>query len=72
MTECPEEGQRVDTPEYRRDYDRGWRYSGRPGATLDHGDEIRAPDAWYDGYLDRGAGREKWHRLHCANHDACP
>lgn len=62
------ETKRIDTPEYRAAYEKGWRYSARPTATLDHGDAIRAPDAWYDGYLDLAGGREKWHRLHCDNH----
>lgn len=64
---------RIDTPEYRRWYERGWRYSRTSmSASLDHGDGLGAPDAWYDGYLDAAAGREKWHRLHCADHEKCP
>jgi hypothetical protein len=63
---------RTDTPGYRTDYDRGWRYSARPAATLDHLDARGASEAEYDGYLDRAAGREKWHRLRCPDHDTCP
>lgn len=55
--------------EYRRWYERGWRYSSRGTATLDHGDAIGAPDAWYDGYLDLAGGREKWHLATCSG---CP
>ena len=46
--------------EYRSWYTKGWTYSGRPTATLDHGDSHGYPEAWYDGYLDRAAGRAKW------------
>jgi hypothetical protein len=54
------------TDEYRRWYERGWRYSSTsPNATLEHGDRMNAPDAWYDGYLDAAAGREKWHLANC-------
>jgi hypothetical protein len=59
-----------DIPEdYRAAYERGWRYSARPGATLEHLDDTRAPEATYDGYLDYAAGREKWHLARCAD---CP
>jgi hypothetical protein len=55
--------------EYKRWYNRGWRYSGGSAATLEHGDATNAPDAWYDGYLDYAAGREKWHLPRCRG---CP
>jgi len=55
--------------EYRSWYEKGWRYSGRPSATLDHGDSNGYPDAWYDGYLDRAAGRDKWHLATCTGCD---
>jgi hypothetical protein len=51
--------------DYKHWYAKGWRYSVSPTATLDHLDAIRAPDAMYDGYLDRAAGREKWHLPNC-------
>lgn len=54
---------RTDSPDYRRWYDLGWRYSGRDSATLDHGDVLGAPDAWYDGYHDYASGRPKWAAL---------
>jgi hypothetical protein len=60
---------REDTPDYRKAYNAGWRYSQNGANGLDHGDAIGAPDAWYDGYLDLAAGREKWHQLHCTG---CP
>lgn len=62
-----------DLPEdYRRDYERGWRYSnsgltGNP--SLDHLDAKGASEAEYDGYLDAAASREKWHLAFCDN---CP
>jgi hypothetical protein len=46
--------------EYDKAYNRGWRYSQRETATLDHGDANNEPDAWYDGYLDMAVGRPKW------------
>lgn len=59
--------------QYKEDYNRGWRYSTTsPDPTLDRLDRKRAPEAEYDGYLDAAASREKWHLLHCENHDACP
>lgn len=63
---------RIDSPQYRKDYNAGWRYSQRESATLDHGDAINAPDAWYDGYMDLAVGREKWHYLNCTAHHNNP
>lgn len=58
--------------EYRRDYNRGWRYSSTSlDPTLDHGDARGEPDAWYDGYLDAAAGREKWHTFSCRLAGGC-
>lgn len=68
---------RIDSPEYRQHYNWGWRYSGSESATLDYVDSKygigRKPgyDAALDGYLDRGASRDKWHLLRCPDHDAC-
>ena len=56
---------RQDTPEYRKAYNRGWRYSHRDTASLEHGDFNGEPNAWYDGYLDYATAREKWHTLRC-------
>jgi hypothetical protein len=62
-----------DTPEYRKHYNWGWRYSGNGTGTLDYVDNKYTRmtpeyDAAVDGYLDRAAGREKWHLLYCQNH----
>ena len=65
---------RTDTPAYRADYERGWRYSARPTATLDHLDAKGASEAEYDGYMDRAVGRPKWHHLTCPwlEHETAP
>lgn len=51
--------------EYREDYELGWRNADldcdMPGGSFAHD----------DGYLDRAAGRAKWHLTYCANHDDC-
>lgn len=57
--EC--ERRRLAEVAYRDWYQKGWSYAIRPSATLEHGDRNGYPDAWYDGYQDRAAGREKWH-----------
>lgn len=58
-------------PQYKIDYQRGWTASCRAAnSTLDRADSRGEPRAWYDGYLDRAAGRPKWHTLHCPD-DAC-
>jgi hypothetical protein len=60
------------TLEYRRDYLAGWRASDRAkDGTLERADDRNASAGWYDGYLDRAAGREKWHIPRCPNHDTC-
>lgn len=47
--------------EYARDYQAGWRASENyTDGTLDRADSRGASDAWYDGYHDSAAGREKW------------
>lgn len=57
--------------EYRRWYERGWRYSSSaPQGGLDYGDSMGAPDAWYDGYLDAD-GRDKWHTYYCRQTGGC-
>lgn len=52
------------TPEYKKDYNKGWRYSQRPNANLDHADAIDASHAWLDGYMDYACGRPKWTAMH--------
>jgi hypothetical protein len=56
---------RADTPAYRAAYERGWRNSKSESASLDRADARGEPEAWYDGYLDYAADREKWHLLRC-------
>jgi hypothetical protein len=54
------------TPEYKRDYNAGWRYSlTSPAPNLEHADAIDASHAWLDGYMDAATGRHKWHYLRC-------
>lgn len=51
---------------YRRDYERGWRYSSTsPGPSLDHLDAKGASAAEEDGYMDYATGRRKWHLAFC-------
>lgn len=61
---------RAETREYRAAYTRGWSYSQRETATLDHVDSQYGRDPRYnailDGYLDAAAGREKYHMLQCS------
>jgi hypothetical protein len=54
---------RVDSPEYRKWYNKGWSST----CDLDYADRkgLSSNDAWMDGHADAGAGREKWHALHC-------
>lgn len=62
------------SPQYRTDYERGWRYSASQTATLDHLDSIDASDAMRDGYHDRasqGPGRVKWHLAFCETDGGC-
>lgn len=68
----------TDTPAYRADYERGWLASKRAGQSsnpdyspLESADLRGERDAWYDGYLDYAASREKWHLLNCPDHDNC-
>ena len=52
------------TPEYRKSYEAGWRYSGTANANLDYADRkgLSSDDAWMDGYLDQACGDGKWFR----------
>jgi hypothetical protein len=60
-------------PYDRASYTRGWKAGhGEGSGYLDRADARREPDAWYDGYEDAAAGREKWHRLNCAAHHNGP
>lgn len=59
-----------DVEAYKREYNAGWAASGRPGdsAAWNSGNTSHA---WDDGYLDRAAGRAKWHLTWCLDHDIC-
>jgi hypothetical protein len=49
------------SPEYNGHYRRGWASGNRGVGGLDRADSRREPEAWYDGYYDAAAGREKFH-----------
>jgi hypothetical protein len=56
----------ADLAAYRKHYNRGWRSSqGTADGALDRADSRNEPDAWYDGYLDYAAGRQKYHSQQC-------
>lgn len=51
--------------DYRKAYNRGWlassRFTGRSSVSpLERADDRGEPSAWYDGYHDHAAGRDKW------------
>ena len=56
----------ADDAEYRKAYERGWK-----STNLEAGDARNEPEAWYDGYVDAAAGREKWHTYHCRQAGGC-
>jgi hypothetical protein len=50
-----------DSREYARDYMAGWRAADRcTDGALERADDRGVSHAWYDGYADRAAGRERW------------
>lgn len=51
---------------YIAEYNRGWAAGAR--GPIDRSEQSHA---WDDGYLDRAAGRAKWHLTYCSNHDEC-
>lgn len=51
--------------EYVEQYNKGWRAASRADSYPDMG------WAMEDGYLDRAAGRAKWHLTFCSDHDNC-
>lgn len=55
---------------YVTEYNRGWAAAGRPGVSREW-DGGYSTHAFDDGYLDRAAGRMKWHLTYCSNHDEC-
>lgn len=48
--------------EIKKDYRSGWNASER-GGSLERADARGASQAWYDGYFDEAAGRDKYHTL---------
>lgn len=53
-------------------YNRGWKAGQRETfGALERADFRNEHEAWYDGYLDAAAGREKWHLASCSSHEAC-
>lgn len=60
-------------PEYRDQYNRGWRSTGDLDAADRRG--WSKVDAWMDGYTDAAQGLPKWHRRDCPDrmgHERCP
>lgn len=55
--------------EYIREYNNGWQAGGL--VYSEAWDSGMTGAAWDDGYLDRAAGRPKWHLTHCRDHDVC-
>lgn len=56
----------TDLERYKSEYNAGWKASGR-GSDWPDG----TSHSWDDGYLDRAAGRAKWHLTWCLDHDNC-
>jgi hypothetical protein len=54
---------------YIAEYNRGWEGARRENCR--EWQDGSGSHAFDDGYLDRAAGRPKWHLAHCANHDEC-
>lgn len=52
--------------EYIKDYGTGWR-DAQADRTWDHD----VSNAYDDGFMDRAAGRIKWHTTYCESHDEC-
>lgn len=51
----------ADSPEYSRDYRAGWQASERyTEGALERADQRGVSHAWYDGYHDQAAGRERY------------
>jgi hypothetical protein len=52
------------TPEYKHQYNNGWKAGQRNG----NWDQIR-PEPWLDGMSDAINNRDKWHTPTCPDHD---
>ena len=58
------------TESHRSAYRRGWSASARGSeGALERADHRGEVDAWYDGYLDHAAGRERYHLETCQDRD---
>jgi hypothetical protein len=63
---------------YKSAYNKGWgasqRFASASGWTsaLEGADSKGLNDAWYDGYADHSAGRDKWHMPNCPGHHNGP
>ena len=55
---------------YIREYNAGYKAASRTSDSPSF-DRGVTSHAWDDGYLDRAAGRMKWHLTYCADHDTC-
>lgn len=55
---------------YVKQYNAGYAAAGRP-TTSKAWESGSSSDAYDDGYLDRAAGRAKWHLTYCTDHDNC-
>jgi hypothetical protein len=55
---------------YVSEYQAGYAAGGRAGVPQKW-DDGSSSAAWDDGYLDRSAGRPKWHLTYCQDHDEC-
>lgn len=64
LKQCDEDGESLRW--YIAEYNRGWAAGAR--GPIDRSEQSHA---WDDGYLDRAAGRAKWHLTYCSNHDDC-
>jgi len=52
------------SPEYKRDYENGWRTSAKcEEGALERADIRNVSHAWYDGYEDNAVGNEKWTKM---------
>lgn len=54
---------------YLRMYTKGWRTTASNEYLDDQ--HLFDDDAFMDGFLDKGADREKWHLTRCSHHDEC-
>lgn len=59
----------ADHEQYIREYNKGWRAAASENARA--WNDGTSTHAYDDGYLDRAAGRVKWHLTYCPDHDHC-